>query len=166
MLREFFQRVEVQVGLELAGYYALFVKNVISLDPVKLLEFQWGLGKDLQEVHQQKRRALLQRSSRRVEEIKVKVNAKESKPAPSKAKTKSETHRPINAKSKGGPAEPHRTTKIQQKRSPLPPPGIPHFTSLQPFLRSIDIDIFITSKKVTRFYEGDLMYILKSAETF
>nr|XP_040030601.1 uncharacterized protein cep295 isoform X2 [Gasterosteus aculeatus aculeatus] len=92
-------------------------------DPVKLLEFQWGPGKDLQEVHQQKRRALLQRSSRRVEEIKVKVNAKESKPAPSKAKTKSETHRPINAKSKGGPAEPHRTTKIQQKRSPLPPPA-------------------------------------------
>ncbi|XP_037320597.2 uncharacterized protein cep295 isoform X2 [Pungitius pungitius] len=93
--------------------------------PVTLLEFQWGPGKDLQEVHQQTRRALLQRSSRRVERIKV--NAKESNPAPRKAKMKSETPRQINAKSKGGPAEPHRTTKksasIQQKRPLLPPPA-------------------------------------------
>ncbi|KAM8905077.1 uncharacterized protein cep295 isoform 2-T2 [Spinachia spinachia] len=92
------------------------VEKIPYPDRVTLLEFQWGPGKDVQEVHQQKLTALLQRSSRRVEEIKVKVNAKESKPAPSKAKAKSETHRSINAKSK-------KSASILQKSPRLPPPA-------------------------------------------
>ncbi len=113
-----------------------------SLHSVTLLEFQWGPNLGLQEVYQQRRRALLQRSSRRVEEIKAKglakiqapseareqSKAKESQPVTCKAKTKSEPRCKTNTKSKGGQAEPHQTTEksgfIKQKKPQLPPPGI------------------------------------------
>ncbi|XP_044058281.1 centrosomal protein of 295 kDa isoform X2 [Siniperca chuatsi] len=107
--------------------------------PVMLMEFQWGPSRDLQEVYQQKRRALLQRSSRRVEEIKAKgalakiqapsearKQSKDSQPATCKAKTKSEPQHKTNTKSKGGQAE-HQTTEksgfITQKKPQLPPPA-------------------------------------------
>ncbi|XP_031719464.1 uncharacterized protein cep295 isoform X2 [Anarrhichthys ocellatus] len=121
-------------------------ENHTHPDPGTLLEFQWDPSRDLQELHQQKRRALLQRSSRRVEEIKAKGAlakiqpeisappeareqsiAKESKPVPSKAKMKAETQHKTNTKSKGGQAEPHQTNErsgsIEQKTPQLLPPA-------------------------------------------
>lgn len=111
-----------------------------------LLEFQWGPSGGLEEVCQQKRRALLQRSSQRVEEIKAKRGLAKTQPeiqAPSKAreqsktkdsksvtcksKTKSDHQHKTNTKSKGEQAEQHQTEKsgfIKQKRPQLPPPGI------------------------------------------
>lgn len=104
-----------------------------------LLDFQWGSSR-LQEVHQQKRSALLQRSSRRVEEIKAKGAlakvqpeirvpaeareqpvAKGSKPVPCKAKM-SETRHQADTESKGTRAE--KSGSIKQKKPQLLPPGI------------------------------------------
>ncbi|XP_054460001.1 centrosomal protein of 295 kDa isoform X2 [Anoplopoma fimbria] len=118
-------------------------KNQAHQDPVTLLEFQWGPSTGLQEDRQQKRRALLQRSSRRAEEIKAKgalakiqpeikapseaketSKAKRSQPATCKAKMKSETQHKTNAMSKGGQTELHRNTEkadsIMQKKPQLP----------------------------------------------
>ncbi|XP_051254471.1 uncharacterized protein cep295 isoform X8 [Dicentrarchus labrax] len=114
-------------------------------DPAMLLEFQWGPIRGSQEVDQQKRRALLQRSSRRVEEIKAKralakmlpesrappeareqSEAKGSQPVTCKGKTKSEPQHEINTKSKGGQTQQQQTTEksgfIKQKKAQLPPP--------------------------------------------
>lgn len=118
------------------------------------LDFQWGASRGLQEVNQQKRNALLQRSSRRVEDIKAKgalakihskiqapsegreqSKAEESQLAACKAKTKSEPQHKTNKKSKGGQVEQQQTTEksgfIKQKKPQFPPPGILasyHFT--------------------------------------
>lgn len=112
-----------------------------------LLEFQWGPSRGLHEVYQQKQRALLQRSARRVEEIKAKgalakiqreirapseareqSKAEDSHPVTDKAKTKSGPQHKSNTKSKGGQAEQSQTTEksgfIKQKKPALPPPGI------------------------------------------
>nr|XP_033486685.1 uncharacterized protein cep295 isoform X2 [Epinephelus lanceolatus] len=114
-------------------------------DSAMLLEFQWGPSRDLQEVHQQKRRALLQRSSRRVEEIKAtgafakiqpkiqapseareQSKAQDSQPVTCGAKMKSESQHKTNAKSKEEQAEPHQTTEksgfTKQKKAQLPLP--------------------------------------------
>ncbi|TDH15402.1 hypothetical protein EPR50_G00030590 [Perca flavescens] len=121
-------------------------KNQTHPDSVKLLEFQWGPSRGLQEVHHEKRRALLQRSSRRVEEIKAKATrakiqpevqapsvageqskAKESQPVTCKEKSKTEPQHKTSTKSKGGQAELHQTTEksgfIKPKKPQLPPPG-------------------------------------------
>ncbi|KAM6987529.1 uncharacterized protein cep295 [Tautogolabrus adspersus] len=113
--------------------------------PGMLLEFQWGVGGSLQDVSQHKRRALIQRSSRRVEEIKAKAVlakiqpkiqvpskarelsiAKESHPVTRKAKTKSESQHKANTNLMGGPAEQHRTTETSgfhnQKKAQCPLP--------------------------------------------
>lgn len=114
------------------------VKNVPSIDPEMLLEIQWGPRKDLQDVHQEKRRALIQRSSCRVEEIKAKRALDKTQPeirAPSEAREKSKakqsqpkTKLEAQHKTKGGQAEPHQTTEKsafnKQKKPTLPPPGI------------------------------------------
>ncbi|XP_056297464.1 uncharacterized protein cep295 isoform X2 [Pseudoliparis swirei] len=108
-------------------------------EPVTLLDFQWGSSR-LQEVHQQKRSALLQRSSRRVEEIKAKGAlakvqpeirvpaeareqpvAKGSKPVPCKAKM-SETRHQADTESKGTRAE--KSGSIKQKKPQLLPPVV------------------------------------------
>ncbi|KAM6932934.1 uncharacterized protein cep295 [Xenentodon cancila] len=102
--------------------------------PVSVLEFQWGPGRGLQEVSEQRRRALLQRSNRRVEEIKAKgaggrgqcdskAPSKGSKKAAAKGvrsvtcktKTKAELPRETDDKSKKGHTE--------QQISQLPSPG-------------------------------------------
>ncbi|XP_044209509.1 centrosomal protein of 295 kDa [Thunnus albacares] len=120
--------------------------------PAMLLEFQWGPSRDQQEVHQKKRSALLQRSSRRVEEIKAKgallktqreirapaetgeqSKAKESPSVTCKAKTKSEPqdlkkNLKTNTKSKGGKAEQagdetvEKSGFIKHKKPQLHPP--------------------------------------------
>ncbi|XP_039646701.1 centrosomal protein of 295 kDa isoform X2 [Perca fluviatilis] len=120
-------------------------KNQTHPDSVMLLEFQWGPSRGLQEVHHEKRRALLQRSSRRVEEIKAKATrakiqpevqapseageqskAQESQPVTCKEKLKTEPQHKTNTKSKGGQAELHQTTEksgfIKPKKPQLPPP--------------------------------------------
>ncbi|XP_023266066.1 centrosomal protein of 295 kDa-like [Seriola lalandi dorsalis] len=112
--------------------------------PVMFLDFQWGPSRGLQEVNQQKRRALLQRSSRRVEDIKAKAalikiqpekqfpseareqsKTEESKPVTRKAKTKPEPQHKTN-KSNRGQAEQQQTTEksdfIKQQKPQLPPP--------------------------------------------
>lgn len=114
---------------------------------MKFLEFQWGPSKGLQEeVYQLKRTVLLQKLSRRVEEIKAKEAAvkiqpenkdspaarkwsepEESQPLTCKAKTKLvpqlKTH-----KSKGGPAEQRQTSErpgfIKQKKAQPSPAGV------------------------------------------
>ncbi|XP_041661097.1 centrosomal protein of 295 kDa [Cheilinus undulatus] len=109
-----------------------------------LLEFQWGPSESLQEAYQQKCRALLQRSSRRVEEIKTKAalaknqpkiqepsktrdksSTKDSNPVICKAKTKSESQHKNKTSSRGGPAELQRTTETagfsNQKKTQGPP---------------------------------------------
>ncbi|XP_035536030.1 centrosomal protein of 295 kDa [Morone saxatilis] len=114
-------------------------------DAVMLLEFQWGPIRATREVNQQKRTALLQRSSRRVEDIKARralakmlpesrapseageqSEAKGSQPVTCKAKTKSEPQHNINTKSKGGQTQQQQTTDksgfIKQKKTQLPPP--------------------------------------------
>ena len=121
-----------------------------------LLEFQWGPSRGLQEVHHEKRRALLQRSSRRVEEIKAKATrakiqpevqapseageqskAQESQPVTCKEKLKTEPQHKTNTKSKGGQAELHQTTEksgfIKPKKPQLPPPGILTFYTIGHF---------------------------------
>lgn len=118
----------------------------LSLHSVTLLEIQWGPSRGLQDVCQHKHRALLQRSSHRVEEIKAKralgkiqsdiqapsearkqSKAKDCHP-PVTCKAKSEPQHKTNAKSKGGRAEQHQTTVksglIKQKTAQLPAPGI------------------------------------------
>ncbi|XP_062275672.1 (E2-independent) E3 ubiquitin-conjugating enzyme FATS-like [Scomber scombrus] len=116
--------------------------------PATLLEFEWGPSRDLQEAHQKKRRALLQKSSRRVEEIKAKAalvkiqassetgeqsKAKQSTSVACKSKTKSEKAQDpqrnlqTDTKSKGGKAEQtgektaQKSGFIKQKKSQLPP---------------------------------------------
>ncbi|XP_070685424.1 centrosomal protein of 295 kDa [Pempheris klunzingeri] len=114
--------------------------------PVTLLEFPWGPSRGLQEVYQQKQRALLQRSSRRVEELKAKqalaktqrneiqaapeareqANAKDSHPATCKAKMESGPPHKRNVKSSGGQTEQHQLTEksilIKQKKPQHSPP--------------------------------------------
>uniref|UniRef100_A0A3P8TQB8 Uncharacterized protein n=1 Tax=Amphiprion percula TaxID=161767 RepID=A0A3P8TQB8_AMPPE len=111
--------------------------------PVTALEFQWSPSRNLQEVHQQKLQVLLQRSNRRVEEIKAKAalsktqpavkapcegrerpEADKAPPAVCKAKTKSEVQLKADMKSKGGPAVLQTQEKsglIKQKTPQLPP---------------------------------------------
>ncbi|GAA6223572.1 centrosomal protein of 295 kDa [Lates japonicus] len=116
-----------------------------QMHPVMFLDFQWGASRGVQEVNQQKCNALLQRSSRRVEDIKAKgalakiqskiqapsegreqSKAEESQLAACKAKTKSEPQHKTNKKSKGGQVEQQQTTEksgfIKQKKPQLPPP--------------------------------------------
>ncbi|XP_034722491.1 uncharacterized protein LOC117941633 [Etheostoma cragini] len=118
-------------------------KNQAHPDSGTLLEFQWGPTRDQQEVHHKKRRALLQRSACRVEEIKAKATlakiqpvsqapseageqsrSKESQPVPSKERSKTEPQHKTNTKSKGGQAELHQAEKtgfIKQKKPQLLP---------------------------------------------
>ncbi|XP_027135702.1 centrosomal protein of 295 kDa isoform X2 [Larimichthys crocea] len=103
--------------------------------PVTFLEFQWGPSQDLQQVYQQKRQALLQRSSHRVEEIKSRRDgpkvqpevqappreqskAKDSQPVSCKSKTKTEPQPKTNTKSEGGRAEQQTSDKsgFKQKK--------------------------------------------------
>ena len=109
-----------------------------------ILEFQWGPSRGLQ-VNQQKRRALLMRSSHRVDHIKAKwastkvqpeiqapsevteqSKAEESPPVSCRVKTKEAEHKTNN--SKRGHAEQQQTTWksgfIMQKNPKLPSPGI------------------------------------------
>ncbi|XP_073340063.1 uncharacterized protein cep295 isoform X3 [Pagrus major] len=109
--------------------------------PVTLLEIQWVSDGGLQEVFQQKRRALIQRSSHRMKEIKAKRALSKTPPevrAPSEAREKSKDSQPVSCKSKsksepqhktkskGGQAEQNQTTEtsglIKQKKPQLPPP--------------------------------------------
>ncbi|XP_051813514.1 centrosomal protein of 295 kDa isoform X2 [Acanthochromis polyacanthus] len=109
---------------------------------VTALQFQWGPSRDQQDVHQQKLQVLLQRSNRRVEEIKAKAaltktqpavkapcegrerpKADKAPPAACKAKTKSEVQLKADMKSKGGPAVLQTQEKpelIKQKTPQLP----------------------------------------------
>ncbi|CAJ1064788.1 centrosomal protein of 295 kDa isoform X2 [Xyrichtys novacula] len=99
-----------------------------------VLEVQWGPGENLQEVCQQKCRALLQRSSSRVEKIKAKKRTKTHDPAQpgeqsaaqqvNRKKTEPEDLQKIR---KGGSTEQHRpagTSRSSQRRS-QPPPAAP-----------------------------------------
>uniref|UniRef100_UPI003AAB0394 uncharacterized protein cep295 n=1 Tax=Centroberyx gerrardi TaxID=166262 RepID=UPI003AAB0394 len=112
-----------------------------------LLEFGWSPSGGLQEAFQQKRSALLQRSSRRVEQIKRaaaktqpevqgpsegqrRSKAEEPRPISCKAKTKSEPQLKTNTKTKGEQAEDQtpETARFvtvgssKQKKTQLPPP--------------------------------------------
>ncbi|XP_033988661.1 uncharacterized protein cep295 [Trematomus bernacchii] len=109
---------------------------------------QCGPGRGVTEVQQQRLRALQQRSSLRVEEIKARralakvkpeiqgpseareeSKGKASPPGTCKANKKSEPQQKPNAKVKGGGAELHPTTEecdiITQKKPPRPPVGGP-----------------------------------------
>ncbi|XP_078103166.1 centrosomal protein 295 isoform X1 [Sander vitreus] len=156
-------------------------KNQTHPDSVMLLEFQWGPSRGLQEVHHEKRRALLQRSSRRVEEIKAKATlakiqpeiqapseageqskAKESQPVTYKEKLKTEPQHKTNTKSKGGQAELHQTTEksgfIKQKKPQLPPPvsdlrlkKVDEVKSCTPEQRKLDV--FEMHQRTQRLYK-------------
>lgn len=111
-----------------------------------LLEFQWGPNGGMEDVCQQRRRALLQRSSHRVEEMKAKralskihsavqapSEAREQSKArghhpPDGGKAKSEPPHKTDVKTKEGRAEQHRTIAMsgsaKQKKVQLPAPGI------------------------------------------
>uniref|UniRef100_UPI0037E7F921 neurofilament medium polypeptide-like n=1 Tax=Semicossyphus pulcher TaxID=241346 RepID=UPI0037E7F921 len=145
-------RVEGQRGQETEGAQSMLLldetpedKSQKHPESAMLLELQWDVGESIQEACQQKRRALLHRSSRRVEEIKAKAalakiqpkiqvpaeaskqsKAKESQPVASKAKTKSDSQLKTKAKPKGGSAELHRpsdtTGSSNQKRQQHPLP--------------------------------------------
>ncbi|XP_068601693.1 uncharacterized protein [Brachionichthys hirsutus] len=87
--------------------------------PVTLLDFEWGPGGDLQEAHRQKRSALLQRSSRRVEEMKAGKAGKAQQSAARRSQPPAacKTKRPeTDAKSKGGPLQ----TGVKQAQPPPP----------------------------------------------
>ncbi|AWO98548.1 putative centrosomal protein KIAA1731 -like [Scophthalmus maximus] len=95
---------------------------------VMFLEVQWGPSQGLQDVNEQKRRSLLQRSSRRVEVIKAKValeknqsesKAEASQPVTRKTKMKSELQPKTNNKSEKGEAE---QPGFFQQKCQLPPP--------------------------------------------
>ncbi|XP_026185651.1 centrosomal protein of 295 kDa isoform X1 [Mastacembelus armatus] len=142
-------REEAQRGQQTQGSESTLVPEETPEDknqihPVRFLEFQWGPSK-VQEAYQQKRTALVQRSSCRVEELKAKVALAKVQPevqAPSEAReqckakdsqllscrTKTESGPQHKAnESKGGSAEQNQTTEtsglIQQMKSQLPPPG-------------------------------------------
>ncbi|XP_070826236.1 uncharacterized protein cep295 [Chaetodon trifascialis] len=142
---------EDKPGLREEGHDTEVSESMLSKDetpedenqshPVRLLQFEWGPSRGLQDVHQQRRRALLQRSSRRVQEIKargarakiqpeVQTEAREpskAQPVTCKAKTKSEPQHETKTRTKGGQAEQRPTTESsdlhRQKKPPLPPPG-------------------------------------------
>lgn len=108
------------------------MKNESSFFPfihsVTLLEIQWVPDGGLQEVFQQKRRALIQRSTHRIEEIKAKRALAKTRP---ESREKSKDSQPVSCKSKtkskGGRAEQNQTTEtsgLKQKKPQLPPPGI------------------------------------------
>lgn len=122
-----------------------------SLYSVMLLEFQWGPNRGMEHVCQQRRRALLQRSSHRVEEMKAKRALRNIQPAvqappeargPSKArghrpadgcKAKSEPRHQTDIKTKEGRAEQHQSTMsglAKQKNVQLPAPGIGQYLRL------------------------------------
>ncbi|XP_030253003.1 centrosomal protein of 295 kDa isoform X2 [Sparus aurata] len=93
--------------------------------PVTLLEIQWVPDGGLQEVFQQKRRALIQRSTHRIEEIKAKRALSKTRP---ESREKSKDSQPVSCKSKtkskGGRAEQNQTTEtsgLKQKKPQLPP---------------------------------------------
>ncbi|XP_041851766.1 centrosomal protein of 295 kDa isoform X3 [Melanotaenia boesemani] len=98
--------------------------------PVTLLEFQWGSSRGLQDIFQQKRGALLQKSNLRVEEIKAKrVLAKsqcENK-VPSKGIKQAKGAQQVTCKAKTMPELQLKTHKSKrekaaQRESQLPPP--------------------------------------------
>lgn len=83
-----------------------------SVPAAVLLEFDWTSDSDLQEVQQQKRRALLQRSSRRVEELKAKAAL---------AKTQVEFQAPFKPRERSAAvASPADTCKGGTKSQPPP----------------------------------------------
>lgn len=121
-----------------------FSQNIVNLRTLASLDSQCGPGRGVAEVLQQRLRALQQRSSLRVEEIKArralakvkpeiqgpseareKSAGKASPPGSCKANRKSEPQQKPNAQVK---AELHPTTEewdiITQKKTPHPPPGI------------------------------------------
>ncbi|KAM9317908.1 uncharacterized protein cep295 isoform 2-T2 [Pholidichthys leucotaenia] len=85
--------------------------------PVMALEFHWGLSSGLQEVHQQKLAALLQKSNKRMQEMKsraVKTQpVNEAEPESSKAKPKTGAQQ-RDGRTKGG--------QMEMRRQPSPPP--------------------------------------------
>ncbi|XP_008281294.1 uncharacterized protein cep295 [Stegastes partitus] len=132
-----------QEGQETEGSEAtLLPEDDRQMHPVTTLEFQWGPSRTLQNVHQQKLQALLQRSNRRVEEIKAKgahaktqpdvkaasegreePEADKAQPAAWKAKSKPDPRLKTGIMSKGGPAVLQTEEKsgfIKQKKPQLP----------------------------------------------
>lgn len=118
--------------------------NPIFLHSVRLLEFQCGPCRGLQDVFQQKRRALMQRSSQRVEEIKAKRalgklqshiqtqseagEQSEGSQTADSCKAKLESQQKSCSKSNGRQAEQHQSTvksgKSEQKKTQSAAPGI------------------------------------------
>ena len=87
-----------------------------------LLDVPWPLSRRLQDVNEQKRRALLQRSSRRVEGLKAKVALNKNRAEPEAREEETELQLPTG-ESKDGEGE--ASGFIQQRECrPPPPPGL------------------------------------------
>ncbi|XP_062241675.1 centrosomal protein of 295 kDa isoform X2 [Platichthys flesus] len=83
--------------------------------PVPVLDVHWGLSRRLQDVNEQKRKALIQRSSRRVEGIKAKVALNKNR-AESEAR---EEETELQTESQAGES---KTSGFIQKNKCQPPP--------------------------------------------
>ncbi|TKS80614.1 Centrosomal protein of 295 kDa [Collichthys lucidus] len=138
--------------------------------PVTFLEFQWGPSRDLQQVYQQKRQALLQRSSHRVEEIKSRRDrpkvqpevqappreqpkAKDSQPVSCKSKTRTEPQPKTNTKSEGGRAEQQTSDKsgFKQKKVQCQPSVSCRLKICTPEQRKLDVTEM--HQRTQRLYE-------------
>ncbi|XP_069389921.1 centrosomal protein of 295 kDa isoform X2 [Paralichthys olivaceus] len=96
----------------------LLPEDEAQTHPVTVLDVHWGPSRRLQHA-EQKRRALLQRSTRRVEDIKAKV-ALNKNPAESEAREEESDVQRKADKSKDGEGE--TSGSIQQRTSQPPPP--------------------------------------------
>lgn len=86
-----------------------------------VLEFQWGPDGGQQDALEQKRRALLQRSQLRVQEIKAKgAKTRHETQAPRKTRETSSKAKSADPRSKGGQS----VSKAAEKKVQLPPAGI------------------------------------------
>ncbi|XP_034460933.1 centrosomal protein of 295 kDa isoform X4 [Hippoglossus hippoglossus] len=88
--------------------------------PVMVLDAHWDLSRRLQDVNEQKRRALIQRSSRRVEGIKAKVALNKNR-AESEAREEESELRLQTDESKDGESE--TSAFIQERKGQPPPPA-------------------------------------------
>lgn len=94
--------------------------NLLSCYSVTYLEFHWGPNRDLQDVYQKKRTVLLQRSSRRLDQVEAKGRGRSSAPVTCKGP------RLEDPKPKPGASEqrhPEKPGSAKQRTVLQPPPG-------------------------------------------
>ncbi|XP_060928598.1 mucin-2-like [Limanda limanda] len=111
---------EGQKSKETEGAASTLPEDGAQTHPETLLDAHWGPSRRLQDVNEQKRRALIQRSSRRVEGIKARVALNRNRAEAEAREEETELRLPTD-ESKAGESE--TSGFIQQSKCPPPPPA-------------------------------------------